>query len=84
MESVALSTIVIVILVVWYLGSTINNILAASGEIAEKEFGVFKKQQDMRLRKQSIKLHKQVDKIKDSPVYTDEEWDALFNPDKED
>lgn len=83
MESIGIGSIVIVVLVVWYLGSTINNVLAASGEIAEKEFGVFKKAQDMRLRKQSIKLHKQVEKIKDQPVYTDSEWDALFNPERD-
>ena len=75
----SIGTIVIIVLVVWYLGSAINNILAASGEVAEKEFRVFKQQQDIRLRKNQIKLHKTVEKIKDEPIYTDEEWDKLFN-----
>ena len=80
----SIGTIVIIVLVVWYLGSAINNILAASGEVAEAEFKVFKQQQDIRLRKNQIKLHKTVSKIKDLPVYTDAEWDALFHPEKGD
>ena len=83
METIGIGSIVIIVLVVWYLGSTINNVLAASGEIAEREFNGFKQEQDMRLRKQAIKRHKQVEKIKDQAVYTDVQWDALFHPERD-
>ena len=83
MEALSLGTIMMILVVIWYLGSSINAVLASSGEVAEKEFKSFKQQQDIRLLKNRVKLHKQVDKLKDSKVYSDTEWDAIFNPEEE-
>ena len=48
MESLSIGMIALILVGIWYLGSTVNNILAASGEVAEKEFKSFKQQQDIR------------------------------------
>ena len=78
-----IGTIVIVLVVIWYLGSTINAILASSGVIAQKEFANFTREQDIRIHKARIKQHKAVEKFKGEPVYSDKEWDAIFNPERE-
>ena len=83
MEAMGMSTILIIAAVIWYLGSTINNILDASGTVAEKEFNAFKQQQDIRLFKNKVKLHKQVEKIKDATVYSDDEWNKIFDPEED-
>ncbi len=83
-ETMGIGTIAIIILIVWYGGSAINSILAGSGEVASKEFESFKQQQDIRLFKNKIKLHKQVEKIKDSTIYSDDEWNKIFNGEDED
>jgi predicted metalloprotease len=84
MEAMGLGTIIIVLVVMWYLGSSINAVLAGSGEIAEKEFNQFKKQQDVRLFKGKVKMYKQVQKLTGEKTYSDEEWDKIFNPEKVD
>ena len=78
MMEFGMGTIILVLVLVWYLGSTINNVLGGAGDLASKEFKGFSQEQDLRLRKQQIKRHKAVEKIKDDPVYTDTEWDVLF------
>ncbi len=80
----SIATIIIVIVVVWYLGTSINAILAGSGDLASKEFTQFKRAQDIRIHKQRIKEYKTVDKFKDQPVYTDKQWDTIFAKDDED
>ena len=79
-----MTTIVIALLVVWYLGTTINAILANSGLLAQKEFSNFTREQDIRIHKARVKQHKAVEKFKDDAVYSDKEWDKIFNPEKED
>ena len=69
----------IVLAIVWYLGSAINNVLNGAGELASKEFSSFSQEQDLRLRKGRAKRYKAVEKVKDQPVYSDKEWDALFD-----
>ncbi len=76
------ATIAIIVLVIWYGGSSINAILAGSGDLASKEFTQFKRAQDIRIHKSRIKEHKQIEKFKDQPVYSDQEWAKIF--DKED
>jgi len=84
MESMGIAGIVGILAIIWYLGSSINAVLAGSGELAEKEFASFKKQQDVRLFKGRVKMYKQVEKLATEKVYSDKEWDAIFNPEKED
>ncbi len=83
MEQFGIGTIVIVLVVIWYLGSSINAILAGSGDLASKEFTQFKRQQDIRIHKSRIKEHKQIEKFKDQPTYTDAEWDKIFAKDED-
>ncbi len=78
----SIATIIIVLVVIWYLGTSINAILAGSGDLASKEFTQFKRAQDIRIHKSRIKEHKQIEKFKDQPVYSDQEWAKIF--DKED
>ena len=80
MEEFGIATIVIVLVIVWYLGSSINAVLAGSGKVCEKEFKGFEQQQDIRLLKNRVKLHKQVEKLKDAKVYSDAEWSKIFDP----
>jgi len=84
MEQLGLAGILGIAAIIWYLGSSINAVLAGSGEIAEAEFNQFKKSQDLRIFKQRVKMHKQVSKLGDQAVYSDEEWQKIFHPDKED
>ena len=84
MGELGLGTIVIVLVVIWYLGRAINAILDGSGEVAEKEFDLFKQKQDLRIHKERQKLYKTVQKGIEAPVYNKEDWDKLFNPEKED
>lgn len=84
MEALSLGTIVIILVVIWYLGSSINAVLNGAGQLAEKEFGNFTREQDIRIHKARIKQHKAVAKFSNDKVYSDSEWDQIFNPDKED
>ena len=83
MEQFGTGAIILVLVGIWYLGSSINKVLEGSGELAEAEFTQFKRQQDIRIHKSRIKEHKQVDKFKDQPVYTDAEWQKIFAKDKD-
>ena len=53
-------TITIAILVVWYLGSSINAIIGKSGKLAEREFNEFELSQAERIKKSNIERSKRV------------------------
>lgn len=76
---IGIGSIVLIVLVVWYLGSAINNVLSGAGELASKEFIAFSQEQDLRLRKGRVKRYKSVEKMSDDKVYTDKEWDNIFD-----
>lgn len=80
----SVATIIIVLVVIWYLGNSINSILSGSGELAANEFGNFKREQAIRLHKERIKQAKAVNKFDGQPVYSDAEFEAIFAVHKED
>lgn len=53
--------IIIVVLVIWYFGSPINNILQSGGLIASKEFEYYSDEQDFNLAKRYNRLYKAVE-----------------------
>lgn len=75
-----LGTVILILVGIWYLGGTINSLLAGSGELVSKEFNQFKQEQDVRIHKSRIKRAKAVDKFSGEKVYTDREWENIFNP----
>jgi len=76
---VGIVTIVLVVLVIWYFGSSINAIVSGSGEMAADEFAVFRRDQKIRLHKSRIHQTKTLDDIKDTLVYSDDEFDKIFD-----
>ena len=83
MESLGLASILGIVAIIWYLGSSINAVLAGSGEVAEREFENFKAQQDIRLYKERIKATKSVEKMMQEPVMTFKELSKTLNTGKE-
>ena len=72
-------TVVLAVVITWYFGSSINAIVKGSGEMASDEFSVFKRDQKIRHHKTRITQTEQLDKIKDSNVYSDTDFDDIFN-----
>ena len=76
---IGIVTIVLVILVVWYFGSSINAVVSGSGEMAADEFSVFRRDQKIRLHKSRIAQTKTLDDIKDQNIYSDDDFDKIFD-----
>ncbi len=51
---IGIVTIVIAVLVIWYLGSSINAIIGKTGKLAEREFEEFELSQAERIKKANI------------------------------
>ena len=85
MESL-IATVVIAVIVIWYLGSTINKLIVkadviidGSGEMATDEFASFRKDQKIRLHKTRVKQSKTLDSMADETCYSDQEFTDIFN-----
>lgn len=52
----SIGMIIIAVLVIWYLGSSINSILAKAGGMANREFESFEKEQAFRVMKTKEEL----------------------------
>jgi len=72
-------TIALIVLVVWYFGSSINAIVKGSGEMASDEFQVFRRDQRIRLHKTRIAQTKTLSDIKDESALSDEEFDKILD-----
>ena len=72
--------IVLVLVVVWYFGGAINAIVAKSGKMAEREYGVFEREQAFRVVKSKEDLKSKIDKFKaeSKSKISDEEMDSFL------
>ena len=78
MGELSLGTIVIVLVVIWYLGKSINSILERVGTSADRRFASYEKDERVTLYKKEQKRRKELEKISSDPIYTDEEFDAIM------
>ena len=79
-------TVLVVVIVVWYFGATLNKLVAkadvildGSSEMATDEFSSFRKDQKIRLHKTRIKQSKVLDELSDDKCYSDDEFNSIFN-----
>ena len=78
MEALSLGTIVVVLVVVWYLGSSINAIISKAGVMAEDEFTQFRRAQKFRISKDNQDLKVKVKTMSKEQVMTDAELDEAL------
>ena len=78
MEALSLGTIVVVLVVVWYLGSSINAIIGKAGLMAEDEFTQFRRAQKFRIKKDNQDLKAKVSTMAKEDAMTDEELDKAL------
>jgi len=78
--------VVVLLVVIWYLGSTVNKlvikadvILDKSSDMATDEFESFRKDQKIRLHKTRIAQSKTLDGLQDETCYSNDEFDSIFN-----
>lgn len=70
--------ILVIGIIIWYGGSSINAILQASAGMAEKEFKRFSLEQDIRLHKIRANQTKKVKGLADLEVLSDKEFEEFF------
>ena len=73
-----LTTIVILLLGIWFFGATIKKILSGAGDMAGMEFQEMRADQVIRVMNQAVKRTNELDKIKDKPFLTAEEIIANY------
>jgi hypothetical protein len=71
--------IVLIAVVVWYLGSSINAMIQKSAELASQEFAVFERDQKIRHHKIRANQTKKVKSLADLDVMSDKEFEEFFN-----
>ena len=74
-----LTTIVLVILGIWFFGSAIKRMLNGATDMASKEFLELQADQTVRIMNQAIKRTSEVEKMKDKPFLTAEEIIANYS-----
>ena len=74
-----LTTIVLVVLGIWFFGSTIKRMLNGATDMASKEFLELQADQTVRIMNQAIKRTAEVEKMKDKPFLTAEEILANYS-----
>ena len=77
--SLDLTTIVLVVLGIWFFGSTIKRMLNGATDMASKEFLELQADQTVRIMNQAIKRTAEVEKMKDKPFLTAEEILANYS-----
>lgn len=70
--------IVLIAIIVWYLGSSINAMIQASAEMASDEFNVFKRDQKIRHYRIRANQTKKVKSLADLDVMSDKEFEEFF------
>lgn len=68
-----LTTIVLVILGIWFFGSTVKKMVQGTSDMAGKEFLELQADQTVRIMNQAIKRTSELEKMKDKPFLTAEE-----------
>ena len=81
MEELSLGIIVIVLVVVWYLGKSINAILEGAGAVASEEFATFQDDQKARLAKIRKKQAATIKKYELDKAPTSKEIRAMLGED---
>ena len=74
-----LTTVVLVILGIWFFGSAIKRMLNGATDMASKEFLELQADQTVRIMNQAIKRTAEVEKMKDKPFLTAEEIIANYS-----
>ena len=74
-----LTTIVLVVLGIWFFGSLIKRMLNGATDMASKEFLELQADQTVRIMNQAIKRTAEVEKMKDKPFLTAEEIIANYS-----
>ena len=74
-----LTTVVLVILGIWFFGSAIKRMLNGATDMASKEFLELQADQTVRIMNQAIKRTAEVEKMKDKPFLTAEEILANYS-----
>lgn len=70
----------IVLIVVWYVGEHVNNMLEGAANMASKEFQVYEVDQEIRLAKERQEQLKKVERVLDNgPIPTTAELKALLS-----
>lgn len=68
-----LTTIVLVVLGIWFFGSAIKRMLTGASDMASMEFNELRADQVVRVMNQSVKRTAELEKLKDKPFLTAEE-----------
>lgn len=68
-----LTTIVLVVLGIWFFGSTVKRMMQGASDMASKEFLELQADQTVRITSQAIKRTAELAKMKDKPFLTAEE-----------
>ena len=74
-----ITTIILVILGIWFFGSTVKRMLNGATDMASKEFLELQADQTVRIMNQAIKRTSEVEKMKDKPFLTAEEILANYS-----
>ena len=70
----------ILVIVVWYAGSYVNNMLESAATMASREFEVYEVDQEIRLAMERQQQLKKVERVLDNgPVPTTQELKSLLN-----
>ena len=77
--SLDLTTIVLVLLAIWFFGSFIKRMLVGASEMASIEFSELRADQVVRVMHQGVKRTKEIDKLKDKDFLSAEEIIANFS-----
>ena len=74
-----LTTIVLVLLGIWFFGSAIKRMLNGASEMASIEFNELRADQTVRVMNQAVSRTKEVEKLKDKPFLTADEIIANYS-----
>ena len=74
-----LTTIVILLLGIWFFGATIKKILSGAGDMAGMEFQEMRADQVVRVIGQAVKRTAELNKLKDKPYLTATEIIANYS-----
>lgn len=76
--SLDLTTIVLVVLGIWFFGSAIKRMLTGASDMASMEFNELRADQVVRVMNQSVKRTAELEKLKDKSFLTAEEIIANY------
>ena len=74
-----LTTIVLVVLAIWFFGSTVKRMMQGASDMASKEFLELQADQTVRIMNQAIKRTNELDKMKGKAFLTAEEILANYS-----